>query len=127
MNNTLTALSAALFLTLAAAPAPAPSAAYHFALSKSEPSADATVAAPAEIRLWFTEAPEDESVAIRITAAGDRLVETGDVTRDPADGKVFSSAIPGPLAAGRYTVAWRGIGDDGHVARGDFSFTVTAQ
>jgi methionine-rich copper-binding protein CopC len=31
------------------------------------------------------------------------------------------------LPAGGYTVAWRGIGDDGHVVRGDFTFSVTAQ
>ena len=30
------------------------------------------------------------------------------------------------LESGTYTVSWRAAGDDGHVQRGEFSFTVRA-
>ena len=37
-----------------------------------------------------------------------------------------ASRIDQMLDEGAYTVAWRGIGDDGHVVRNDFGFRVTA-
>ncbi len=85
------------------------------------------IPSPGEISLWFTEMPQDNSVAIRvINAAGDAL-ETSTATADARDGRVFSVSITGTLASGAYTVSWRGIGDDGHVARGNFEFSVTAR
>ncbi|MGE0160644.1 MAG: copper resistance protein CopC [Gemmatimonadales bacterium] len=98
----------------------------HFALTRSVPAADATVTSPAEVRLWFSEPATESSVSIRVTNAGGDAVETSAVTRDEADAKVYAVAVPRPLGAGRYTVAWRGIGDDGHVVTGDFAFTVRA-
>lgn len=99
----------------------------HFGLSRSVPVADAAVASPAEVRLWFTQVARDGSVSIRVVNAGGDAVETAAPTRDEADGRIYAVAIPKPLAAGRYTVAWRGIGDDGHPVTGDFAFTVTAE
>ncbi len=99
---------------------------FHFGLSKSAPEADASVPSPEEVRLWFTEPPEDNSIAIRVIDAAGDAVETGEAIPDGDDGKVFSVSIGRALAEGTYTVAWRGIGDDGHVARGDFDFSVTA-
>ena len=32
-----------------------------------------------------------------------------------------------PLAPGKYTLHWRGAGDDGHVQQGDIVFTVGAK
>jgi methionine-rich copper-binding protein CopC len=98
----------------------------HFALSRSVPAADATVTAPAEVRLWFTEAAKDNSVSIRLVNAGGTALETPAPARDQADAKVYAVALSRPVPAGRYTVAWRGIGDDGHVVQGEFAFTVTA-
>jgi methionine-rich copper-binding protein CopC len=116
--------ASALFVTVGAA---APLDSYHFGLSKSTPAADAVVESPEAVRLWFTQVPQDNSVSIRlINAAGDAL-ETGEPIPDAQDGKVVGIAISEALAAGRYTVSWRGIGDDGHVVRGDFGFSVTAQ
>lgn len=117
-------LAAGLLIVLAAA---APESRLHFALSRSVPAADATVASPAEVRLWFTEAAKDGSVGIRVVNAGGEAVETAAPARDEADERVYAVAVTSPLAAGRYTVAWRGIGDDGHVVTGDFAFTVSAE
>lgn len=100
---------------------------FHFALSRSAPEADASVSAPDEVRLWFTEAPEDNSVGIRLIDAAGDAVATTEAAADPQNGAVFFIEPSAPLAAGRYTVSWRGIGDDGHVVRGDFGFSVTAE
>jgi hypothetical protein len=99
----------------------------HFGLSRSVPAADTTVTSPAEVRLWFTEAAKEGSVGIRVVNAAGDAVETAAPARDEADGRIYAVAISRPLAAGRYTVAWRGIGDDGHVVTGDFGFTVSAE
>ena len=55
------------------------------------------------------------------------VVETGGTAQAADNAPVYSVAVGHTLAAGRYTVAWRGIGDDGHVVQGDFAFTVSAQ
>jgi methionine-rich copper-binding protein CopC len=99
---------------------------FHFALSRSAPAADATVAAPTEVRLWFTEAPENNTVGIRLIRDG-AAVQTTEVTKDPENAAVFFVKPSAPLAPGRYTVSWRGVGDDGHAVTGDFGFSVRAQ
>ena len=98
----------------------------HFGLSKSAPEADASVEGLEEVRLWFTQVPQDNSVSIRVIDSDGEAIETGDASRDAEDGKVFSVQLDGGLSGGAYTVAWRGIGDDGHVVRGDFGFSVAA-
>jgi methionine-rich copper-binding protein CopC len=117
-------LATGLLFALGAAEA---DALLHFALSRSVPAADATVASPAEVRLWFTQVAKEGSVGIRVVNAAGEAIETAAPARDQADGRVYAVALPGPLAAGRYTVAWRGIGDDGHVVTGDFGFSVSAE
>ena len=59
-------------------------------------------------------------------AAGE-LIDAGDVTRDKDDGRIFSVAIGSRLDPGAYTIAWRAIGEDGHVVRDEFTFSVTQQ
>ena len=97
--------------------------ALHFSLSRSEPAADATVTPPEELRLWFTEAPQDNSTSIRLLA-GDAVVETGPAIPDSGDAKVYSVAIARTLEEGGYSVAWRAMAADGHVVRGEIPFTV---
>ncbi len=98
--------------------------AFHFALSRSAPAADATVAPPAEVRLWFSQVAQTGSVGIRLIDAAGTAVETSEPTPVTDDGRVYGVRVGKTLAAGAYTVSWRGIGDDGHVVRGDFKFTV---
>jgi methionine-rich copper-binding protein CopC len=124
-SNPLAAL-ALLVVTAAAAP-PDRTGELHFGLRTSSPEAGASVAAPEAIRLTFTEVPQDNSVAVRLVDPTGELVETGEPTYDADDRTIIHVSVGAPLPAGGYTVAWRGIGDDGHVVRGDFSFSVTAQ
>jgi methionine-rich copper-binding protein CopC len=41
-----------------------------------------------------------------------------------ADGKSISAGVAGTLQDGAYTAAWQSAGDDGHVQKGDFKFTL---
>jgi len=119
-------LTAALVFAVGAVGAAAQSA-FHFELRQSAPAANATVAPPEEVRLWFSEAPEANSVTIHVmNAAGDH-VATSDAAADPESDAVYFVKPTEPLAAGKYMVMWRGLGDDGHPATGNFGFTVAAQ
>ncbi|MXX71761.1 MAG: copper resistance protein CopC [Gemmatimonadetes bacterium] len=100
--------------------------ALHFGLDRSVPAKDASVAPPGELRLWFTEEPQENSILIRLMAGGE-LVETGPAEEDPEDGKVFSVAIENALGAGAYSISWRGMAQDGHVVRGEIPFSVVVQ
>ena len=51
-------------------------------------------------------------------------VGIGPLRVDPADARVLQASIDGVLAAGRYTVRWRFVGDDGHPVNGEYVFTV---
>jgi methionine-rich copper-binding protein CopC len=113
---------AAMFLaamSLGAAPS------FHFGLAKSAPAEGDTAAAVSQVELWFTQVPQDGSLSVRVVTAGGDLVPAGDPEQDPEDGKHFTVNLDDTLPPGAYTVAWRGMGDDGHVVRGEFGFAVT--
>lgn len=119
------ALGAVAFFAAAAAPAPSAQP-LHFELAKSAPAADATVHAVTEVRLWFTQEPQDDATSIHVVDAEGEAVRTGKVARSVEDGREFSVALPEGLVPGTYQVAWRSMGDDGHVVRGNFAFSVMA-
>lgn len=121
------ALAVILVGALTAAASPTMSTPFHFALDRSSPEADATVQAPSEIRLWFTQEPQEGSTSIRLVEAGDAGVEVGEATQDADDPTSFFVELEGTLPAGTYTVSWRGMGQDGHVVRDSFQFSVAAQ
>jgi methionine-rich copper-binding protein CopC len=120
------ALALAL-LTGTALAGPMASAVPHFALQASDPEADATVSDVREVRLWFSQVPQEGSALIRLVGPSGDLIETGELQSDPHDGRVVFVTLETPLGNGDYTVRWRGIGDDGHVVRGEFGFTVSAE
>ncbi len=122
LKNLLFSLT--LVSALAAFTPPSAAGPLHFDLSKSAPAADAHVASPSEIRLWFTQEPQDGSTRIRLMDADGDLVETGEVTQDADEPMSFSIAVDDTLPNGMYTVAWRGMGADGHVVQGTFEFMV---
>lgn len=97
---------------------------FHNRLVKSSPADKATVSpAPKEIRLWFAEKPEPALTSITLVAADSSTVATSKVrkTDDPLSVAVD---VTGAMKPGGYTVRWRTSGDDGHVIRGSYRFTV---
>jgi len=120
----LAPIGLALVAVIAAA---TPATRAHFGLSKSLPESGTTVTSPDEVRLWFTQVPQEGTVQIRVVEAEDAGVHVMDPVQDEEDGRVFSIVLHGTLPPATYTVSWRGMSADGHVVRETFPFTVTAQ
>jgi methionine-rich copper-binding protein CopC len=108
-------------LTLAAWRAP-----FHLHLLKSLPAANATMAsAPESIRLWFSQPPELAVTSVKVTGPGSTVVPLAPLSG--GDSSLVVAPVKGRLAAGAYTVVWRTMAKDGHVARGSFAFKVNAR
>ncbi|MCC6990408.1 MAG: copper resistance protein CopC [Acidobacteria bacterium] len=94
----------------------------HMKLAKSMPAAGAVVAGkPAKVQIWFTQAPDRAVSKITVSGASGE-VKLGALTVD-AD-KSMSATVDGATPDGTYTVAWQAAGDDGHVQKGDYTFSV---
>jgi methionine-rich copper-binding protein CopC len=121
-------LAAAAALAMVSNP-PAASAddlAVHLQLDRSAPAADTTVASPSEIRLWFSQVPQASATSLRLIRNGAPVDGVGELQPDAGDASVFAAPVERALQEGAYTVSWRTMAADGHVVRGDFSFTVRA-
>ena len=77
------------------------------------------------ISIWFTQVPQDNSVSIRLVDAYGSLVTDVNFETDQTSATLFTAVLERALASGRYKVAWRGIGQDGHPVIGDYIFTVS--
>ena len=98
--------------------------AFHNELTRSSPAKESTVASPVEIRLWFREKSEPALSSITLVRTSDSSkVALAKVARtdDPLS---IKAVVPVTLAPGGYLVSWRTAGDDGHVIRGTFPFTI---
>lgn len=116
--TTITALALAGTLVATAAAA-------HPKLVKSDPAADAVVAAsPKELRLSFNEELVPKFSSADVKDQKGQKIEVGAVTADPADKKQLVLPLTKPLAAGIYKVEWRAVAADTHRVQGSFSFTV---
>lgn len=94
----------------------------HMKLTKSMPAADAALAGkPAKVQIWFTQAPDKAVSKITLSGAAGE-VKLGALTVE-AD-KSMSAAVEGMTPDGAYKVSWQAAGDDGHVQKGEYSFTV---
>lgn len=106
-------LFAGAFATLALA---------HNKLLKSAPDAGATLnTSPARVEIWFAEKP-DVTVS-KITVKG----PAGAVEMGPTHANAQTSIVAdfkSKLADGQYVVSWQTAGDDGHVSKGDFTFSL---
>jgi methionine-rich copper-binding protein CopC len=113
-------LAKMLLLILLAALAVTPLFA-HMKLEKSEPAAGSTVsAAPPHLKIWFSESPDVKVSKLALTGPAG----TVGLSAPKADGKSIVSNIEGQLGDGVYTATWQAAGDDGHVQKGEFKFTV---
>jgi len=98
---------------------------FHLHLVKSVPGANATVAAaPDSIRLWFSQPPELNVTSVKVTGPGTAAVSLAPLAE--RDSSLVVAPVKGKMAAGAYTVAWRTMAKDGHVAHGTFAFRIGA-
>jgi hypothetical protein len=102
----------------------APAASAHAFLDRAEPAVGSTVtAAPAEVRMEFSEALEPAfSGAEVVDAHGDSVV-SGKAAVDATDPKILDVKLK-PLPAGAYSVHWHVVSVDTHRTEGNFTFTV---
>jgi hypothetical protein len=96
----------------------------HTKLEKSEPAAGATLTEkPKQIRLWFNETIDQAVSKLELTGASGKVALSG---THVMNGKELMASVTGSVPSGAYTVAWQTAGDDGHVVKGTFTFTVKA-
>jgi methionine-rich copper-binding protein CopC len=93
----------------------------HAKLMRTEPKDGATVAAPKNISLTFNETVDLKMSKIDVAGPAG-VVKLGTV--HAMTPKSIMAPVDGTLGAGAYSVDWQTAGDDGHVQKGKFAFTV---
>jgi methionine-rich copper-binding protein CopC len=95
----------------------------HVFPQKQEPGAGATVASPAQVRVMFDGPLEPSFSSLTVSDSGGKQVNTEKSAVDAHQAALMVVALP-MLAAGRYTVHWVAVADDGHRTQGDYGFVV---
>ena len=96
----------------------------HAFLDHAEPKVGSTVkVAPAELKLWFTEAVEPAFSTVQVVDAQGKRVDTAGAKVDAKNHKLLHVAL-GKLPGGSYTAVWRIVSVDTHVSQGRFMFRV---
>ncbi|HEX4710859.1 copper resistance protein CopC [Phenylobacterium sp.] len=114
----------AVALAAAATLAVAGQAAAHARLIAGAPKAGATIAAPKELRLQYSETIVPAGSSVTVAGPGGGAVATGKLTLDAKDKRVVRVPFATPPAPGAYKVSWKMKTPDGHTTDGDFAFTV---
>lgn len=112
--------TAALLLVLLVA---APAAFAHSHPVTMMPAKDATVAAPSEVSVVFSEALEPKFSLLELEDASGAVISKEHSALDPKDAKHLTLQLP-TLAPGVYTVHWVSVATDGHRLEGKYNFTV---
>jgi methionine-rich copper-binding protein CopC len=116
------ALSTALALG-AAALLSSTQAGAHASLVKSDPAANATVAAPKTITLTFDEELTPAFSGFNVMMGGSMKMPVK--TTVSADHKTITGLLRGPVMAGAYKISWHAAAaDDGHKSMGVLTFIV---
>jgi methionine-rich copper-binding protein CopC len=98
---------------------------FHVTLVKSDPKLNDTLSAsPKAISLWFSESIQAGATAVRLTNADGKVMPTGKITVAPAAKSPAVAVLTNALKPGRYALAWHTMAEDGHPAKGEFSFVV---
>lgn len=93
----------------------------HMKVEKTEPAANAVVTTPAaRIQVVFSEAPDLKVSKLEIKGPS----ATTKLAAAQVTDKALGASIQGDMPDGVYTVSWQAAGPDGHVQKGDFTFTV---
>jgi methionine-rich copper-binding protein CopC len=96
----------------------------HPALETADPGQGATVSAPKEVRLTFTEDLIAKFSGLTVKDQSGHLVETAIPTVDPNHKRQLIVPISNPLQPGTYDVDWHAVSVDTHKVSGHFSFKV---
>lgn len=95
----------------------------HMKATKFEPAADATLAAPpTRVQVWFTQVPDPAVSRLTVVGADGSSVKLTPIK--VTDEKSIVATVEGALADGRYSARWQAAGQDGHVQKGEYAFSV---
>ncbi|WP_207863878.1 MULTISPECIES: copper homeostasis periplasmic binding protein CopC [Pseudomonas] len=94
----------------------------HAHLKGETPAADSTVAAPADLRLVFSEGVEAGFTKVILTHDG-APVKIKPLTTE-GDRKTLIVTPEAPLTAGEYKVEWHAVSVDTHKSEGAYQFKV---
>ena len=93
----------------------------HMKVEKSEPAANATIAAPtSKVQVFFSEAPDLKISKLEIKGPSEKTKLTQLHVMD----KSLLAMVEGDMPDGAYSVMWQSAGPDGHIQKGDFAFTL---
>lgn len=88
-----------------------------------EPGAGASVASPSQVSITFDGPLEPAFSTLTVTNSAGNQANIAKATVDSQQPANISVALPA-LPAGRYTVHWAAVAEDGHRTHGDYSFDV---
>ncbi len=96
----------------------------HMKVAKTAPAEGETLSeAPEFVQVWFSQKPDEAMSKLVLTGP------EGDVSLfvHPADENSLMGMVQEEkLAGGDYVVKWQAAGDDGHIQKGEFKFTIEA-
>jgi len=95
----------------------------HATPTSRDPAPNAEVAAPSAVTIHFSEPLEPAFSKIALVDASGKPAASAASQVDAQDKKTMQLELQ-PLAAGRYTVQWTAVAEDGHRTKGTYAFTV---
>jgi methionine-rich copper-binding protein CopC len=101
----------------------APAALAHSHPVTMTPAKDATISAPTEVSISFSEDLEGKLSSLELQDSMGMVLSKTPSVLDPKDAKHLTLALP-TLAPGVYTVHWISVATDGHRLEGKYNFTV---
>src|SRR5712691_6531549 len=101
--------------------APALAWSHAFLLKSDPPQRGVVTRAPAEVRLWFNERLEPAFAEVELRKGPEKILTPGKAAVSDKDPKLVVLKLP-VLDPGEYTVRYRVLSVDGHVASSAFDF-----
>lgn len=100
--------------------------AFHLKLVKSDPAADASLESmPEHLQLWFNQNLKMDVTTVQLKH-GEMVLKLPAVVAVEDDPKSFTVVVPDSVSRGpgTYAVQWATAGNDDHVVKGSFAFSV---
>jgi methionine-rich copper-binding protein CopC len=95
----------------------------HMKFDKAQPAPDSAVTAPLKtITVAFSEAPDLKVSKLELVGPSGPIKLTGLHVMT----KSLMATVEGTAPVGAYKVSWQAAGNDGHVQKGEFAFTLKA-
>ena len=96
----------------------------HAQLVSSTPAEGATVAAPSQVVLKFSEKLQPKFSGVNLTMPSMNNMAVANKVSVAKDGVTMTVTPARPLTAGAYTVSWHAVTADTHRVEGKLNFTV---